>query len=897
MYHLPKLSSMLSISAAASALISCGNQSMPKDCIYTCDEYTVYNNRVTQGDFEAVAVSPNEITTNYKSALDGDIPSVVEFRFSFNSRDNELPDGQLHYAVIGDTTEVIYKVGEPNEMPEVEFKPMAHDTPWTVKLDMSPVFDSFRENGYYVTATGDSLFVEDFKGVVIMGNVQPFNWESEYALGNPNRELKPSADKPNIYEISVNLNPEMPAPLNAIGWKIDAPHADYPKMKSSSVLADAVYNMGIDDIVSDIRPDNTFRAGYYWDGVWTRDVSYSIYLSLAYLDPVRSMNSLKFKVKNGRIVQDTGSGGSWPVSSDRIVWATAAWEIYKANGDREWLEYAYNVIANSIADDEFVVYDKNFGLMHGEQSYLDWRVQTYPKWMCTKDIFESMTLGTNVLFAHAYDILAGMAKELGVESTGWKVKANTLKENINKHLWMPQTGYYGQYLYTAPYPILSPSVDNLGQSIAVIFDVATPEMGKSLIANTPVAAFGTTSIYPMLPGIKPYHNNAVWPFVQSYWNIAAAKVGNYAAVLHGIGSIYRAAAMYATNKELFVASTGDFRGTAINSDKQLWSAAGNAATLFRIYAGMDFQPEGIRFAPFVPDFFTDSIQITDFKYRDAMLNITIASNGNEVKEFYIDGEKANEAFVAGNIAGNHDIKIVMGGKFDKGNINMQPILYMPATPKVAWDGTDANITNFDSQNAYQYYLNGATTEEITVDNFNVKESVGNSGNLKAINFVPVAAGLTGFASATNLNYAADKAIILPFTRFAKGGTTLVKGAKAQQFVETTVSKNTDIAIPVEVGEEGEYFVDIYYTNGSGAICTDNKCAVRTLVVNGDLAGAIVMPQRGIDEWLNPGYSNMLCVTLKKGINDVHVKYITPMNCNMNGDVNTALLRTIRFIKK
>lgn len=894
MYHLPKLSSVLYIVAAIVALFSCNEKTMPDGCIYTCDEYTVYTDRVTQGNFEALAVSPTEITTNYKSELDGDISSVVEFRFSFNSRDNELPIGYSHYAVAGSDTDVIYKVGEPNEKPDVDFKPLPHNTSWTVKLDMTPIFDGFNQQGYFVTATSDTLYAEDFKGVVIIGNVLPFNWETEYVLGNPNRELKPSANNPNIYELTVTLNPEMPAPLNAVGWKIDAPHAEYPKMESSSVLADAVYNMGIDDIVSDIRPDDTFRAGYYWDGVWTRDVSYSIYLALAYLDPVRSINSLKCKVKNDRIIQDTGSGGSWPVSSDRIVWATAAWEIYKATGDREWMEYAYNVIANSIADDEYVVLDRNIGLMHGEQSYLDWREQTYPKWMHTKDIYESMTLGTNVLFAHAYDILANMAKELGVDANGWQTKAQNLKENINRYLWMPETGYYGQYLYTAPYPILSKSVDNLGQSIAVVFDVATPEMGKSLIANTPVTAYGTTSIYPMLPGIRPYHNNAIWPFVQSYWNIAAAKMNNYSAVLHGIGSIYRAAAMYATNKELFVASTGDFRGTAINSDKQLWSAAGNVSTVFRIYAGMDFQPEGIKFAPYMPDFFKGNLHITDFKYRNALLNITISGTGHKVKEIYLDDEVLQDAFLPGDISGSHNITIVMTGKHDKSKINLQPVLYMPSTPNIEWNGNDADISNFDNSITYQCNVNGVAADNINNKNFTADTA---TSGLKVINLVPVSNNLAGFSSVTHLSYTPQSVIELPLTRFAKGGTSLIHSNKALQYVETTVNKNTDIALSVEVAEAGEYFVDVCYSNGSGAICTDNKCAIRTLIVNGELTGTLVMPQRGVDEWLYPGYSNMLCATLKEGLNDVHIKYLTPMNVNMNGEINTALLRTIRFIKK
>ena len=56
-------------------------------------------------------------------------------------------------------------------------------------------------------------------------------------------------------------------------------------------------------------------------------------------------NSLLRKVnKNGRIIQDTGTGGAWPCSTDRMIWAVAAWELYKVTGDKDWLQQAYMII-------------------------------------------------------------------------------------------------------------------------------------------------------------------------------------------------------------------------------------------------------------------------------------------------------------------------------------------------------------------------------------------------------------------------------------------------------------------------------------------------------------------------------------------------------------------------
>jgi hypothetical protein len=47
-------------------------------------------------------------------------------------------------------------------------------------------------------------------------------------------------------------------------------------------------------------------------------------------------------------------------------------------------------------------------------------------------------------------------------------------------------------------------------------------------------------------------------------------VDNGMALEHGLASLFRAAAMFLTNKENMVAQNGDFNGTQVNSDRQLW---------------------------------------------------------------------------------------------------------------------------------------------------------------------------------------------------------------------------------------------------------------------------------------------------------------------------------------
>ena len=92
-------------------------------------------------------------------------------------------------------------------------------------------------------------------------------------------------------------------------------------------LRDSAYNHG------NPIPCDCYVTGVKWPFVWTRDSAYSIDLALGWLDPPRARRTLEFKLSGVRVksapqglyvVQDTGSGGSWPISTDRVAWFLGA---------------------------------------------------------------------------------------------------------------------------------------------------------------------------------------------------------------------------------------------------------------------------------------------------------------------------------------------------------------------------------------------------------------------------------------------------------------------------------------------------------------------------------------------------------------------------------------------
>jgi hypothetical protein len=681
-------------------------------------------------------------------------------------------------------------------------------------------------------------------------------------------------------------------------WRIDTLDKSMPVYSSSQLLIDALSNKAITELASTLRPDSTHSAGQSWNGVRTRDVSYAAYLSLALIDPYGTWRSLKSKLKTTTegvvIVQDNGTGGSWPVSTDRVVWAMAAWEVYKATGDNAILAEALRAIDNTLNIDMRVAWNPDYKMMHGEHSYLDCREMTYPKWMQPKDIFESMCLGTNVLFAEAFRVRDAMLKQLPHCKIRplWRGMDVEISNAVNNNLWIPARGYYSEYLYGGIYPVLSQATDNLGQALSILFNVANTDMARSIISKTPYAPYGISAVNPQQSGVKVYHNDTV--FVQPFWNLAAKKAGNMNAFEKGFAAMCRTAAFFDLNKDMPVASTGKFKCAPINFDAQLWSCVGMEAMIMRVIMGITLQTDGMHFAPFVPAALTGTKTLSGLKYRDATLSISVVGTGDRVKSFLVNGKASSDLFLPATVKGNVDIVIEMADNTIRDrDINNQPQAYMPPTTVVDWAADRrGKIANFADDAVYELWQNSTMQQEITVPEISVPLSAPDEFAL--IDVVPVSAQHYAGYTCKPYEYIPDSALtVIPADSIGKTGTKLIREKKvSSQFVETSAKKNPRLDFNVTVPRGGDYFIDFRYANGSGSVTTDNKCALRILYVNGAEAGAVVMPQRGVGDWLTTGNSNMLRVKLRNGTNTLSLRL--DVN-NMNVKVNTALIKRARII--
>ena len=875
--------------------------------LWQSDAYTLYPDRVVQGQHEARALSATELVSNYQSPVNDRQSPRVEFKFSINGKDNEMAAGLNHLLIA-----LPRLGGGPLETPPIAFGQryadttpapadayLAPNTPVKIRLDLRPVLAAFKKDGFYTTFKGDKLYHQDFKHVYVAGGTAPLSWDFDNLVNKPELEMH-DPDGDGIYEVTLLLNQPVAAKTTAASWKKTIDTDDFPQYSSDYPLADALYNLALEEARRAVEPDSTFRTGKEWAGVWTRDVSYSIILAQASLQPKVAMNSLLRKVsKDGRIIQDTGTGGAYPCSTDRVVWATAAWEIYQATGDEAWLRRVYPIIRQSIADDQQNAHDPATGLMRGESSFLDWREQTYPRWMQPADIYQSENLGTNAVHYQANIVLAQMASRLGQPDVAalHQQQAAAIKAGINQHLWQADKGYYGQYLYGRANLTLSPKAEALGEALCVIFGIAEGERARQVVAKTPTTPFGIPCIYPQIPGIPAYHNDAVWPFVQSFWALAAAQAGNEASLTESMAAIYRPAALFLTNKENFVARNGDFAGTQINSSNMLWSLSGSLGLVYKVLFGMRYEGDKLVFRPFVPQAFQGLRRLHGFKYRRAVLDVDMTGFGNQIAAITLDGQPLPDAAIPATLTGRHAVKITLSSVAPVvQSVNRVANAVAPETPTVTYSNGNLHWEPIAGASSYVVLQNGkvagrpfgitALTEFPTPDlvGYNEYQVIAESREgLQSFASEPLAVGNGLFSKQVQLETVAPQA------------TQAYQGYSGEGFIEITPTKNKTLTIPITVPETGLYALDFRYANGNGPINTNNQCAIRTLRRGHELLGTVVLPQRGVEEWSNWGFSNPILVHLEKGTHPLTLAY-EPANQNMNGTVNQAMLDYLRVKK-
>lgn len=475
-------------------------------------------------------------------------------------------------------------------------------------------------------------------------------------------------------------------------------HDRYPLYQSQQLLVDALYNLSVSDIVANYSQMGGFNVHQDHNTLYG-----AISLSLALLDPQRAMTTLRNQVEERLVMQYEGT---WPVCDDRMAWPIAAWEVYCATGDRHWLEEAYDITLNTIDEELEVQFDSADGLMRGGQLARYAAGNFYPSWANAITVTQIETLINNVLAVRAMEVAGEMAEELG-ETPPYEQEAARLREKVNQAMWDENRGRYSAYLMGRFKAMRAPLTDNMAQALAVVWDLADDDRSTTLVENTPVGHRGILPIYPA-SGIEPYLEQPSWTLTQAYWNLACATVRNEHALRRGLAALYRAGALY-QQQHLTI------RGRHVNS---LQAAVGNVAMVLRVFAGIRLTPDGIEFAPTVPDCFTGNKTLLNFAYRDATLDITLVGTGNDISMMTLDGQEVEGNFIPADIQGHHNLLIkLQPGKTGSRKVTMASAAQLPPPPDVTWQVDLGHITPWQADLGYKLVINGVRSYSISDSTF------------------------------------------------------------------------------------------------------------------------------------------------------------------------------------
>jgi hypothetical protein len=444
--------------------------------------------------------------------------------------------------------------------------------------------------------------------------------------------------------------------------------ADQPRLRSGSPLVDALYALAIEEArenaVAAIQdgafqngqplpcpPGGCYETGRLWHYVWTRDTAYATALGLAVLDPQRVRNSLEFKLSEPvgggpeQIMQDTGTGGSHPISTDRVIWALGARALLpqlEGPARQAFARRAFDAMRATAEHDLAVAFDPEDGLYRGEQSFLDWREQTYPAWVADHlaHIGMSKSFSTNIAHLIMLELLGNLAAELG-EQGDWAQHAQALRRTLQERFWVPEDQLFSTFVTTGLDSAPARQYDLLGNALAILEGVSTELQGSA-----------ATQVYPLLPGGPPvihpqqqftpiYHNRAQWPFVTAFWHLAARRVGHGDLAAETARVLLRGAALNLSHMENFEAVTGlpfvddgAYSGPVVNSQRQLWSVAGFLALVHTGFFGLEPGLDGLRVAPQISlalwtELFgeVDHIELQGYPFRGRRLTLRVERPG------------------------------------------------------------------------------------------------------------------------------------------------------------------------------------------------------------------------------------------------------------------------------
>ena len=478
-------------------------------------------------------------------------------------------------------------------------------------------------------------------------------------------------------------------------------NADAPKLRFDNNLTQRTLGRAYNDALDNLLRINTVadaenkhdkaglmsdsklfvRAGGAYNEPWTRDASINSWNAASLLEPDVARNTLwavAQKQGDGSIVLQRDN--QW---WDKVIWITAAWNHYKVTGDKGFLQTAYGVAQDELQLTRAQYFNPTYGLFRGPAVFAD-GIAAYPEPIYDPTNNSSfvldhhysqdlMALSTNCVYYAGYRNAANMARELeqpAAQATAFDKAADALKIAINSKLWNADKGTYDYFVYGAGPKTgeRDTTQEGIGLSFAILSGVADKAKAASILKNAHISPNGITTQWPHFARFsdeKPgRHNVMVWPLVNGMWATAAAQTGDVAAFQRETENVALLGISSGDNfNEIYNPLTGKGDGGWQGFHwgpllDQTWSATAYLRMMYQGMFGLNFQPDGVLFAPTLPANWGD-VQLSGLKYRGATLDIALQGQGNRIANVRIDGKTNKRAFIPATLNGAHSVKITL----------------------------------------------------------------------------------------------------------------------------------------------------------------------------------------------------------------------------------------------
>lgn len=656
-------------------------------------------------------------------------------------------------------------------------------------------------------------------------------------------------------------------------------------------LLTAMYNLAAHELHANISPEGLLVAGAAWGGVWTRDIAYAAALGADIAAPEATRASLASRVRDGIILQDTGTGGSWPISTDRVVWALGAWAYYLSSGDEEWLNFSITALQNTLAQDAAVL--RCTPLIPGETSFLDWREQSYPRSMSPADIGASYAFGTNVLHYMARRILARMLSAAGhrSEAEEYTHQAAELAQAIEKTFWHPATQRYN--MVCRPNGCAEMRSDSLGTALAVLSGLASDHAEQALNA-LPRTAYGTPVFAPYQANTpEVYHNRSIWPFVEAFVLLAHAELQDTAGMELSMVALLRAAMAFGTNKENLHATTGEADQTVQNSDRQLWSTAGMLGIFYHGILGIQYEHDTLVFNPCIPESFGGSHWFTGLRIRNMVLDVHVNGYGSEICSVLING-KAASPLIPLDTTGHLLVELEL--------MPPEGLTAAPAHPTAReelpaprWAECDAKHLSWHRVPGavkYRVYVNGVAQPATN----KLSYAIAPAPRTLYREFRVRAFGQRSVASSLSEPYE----LIAPGARCTLQPLSIGEHGEypvehAQAWLDTRPCTSL-LLYEAATLPRGTYSLRVLYCNATASLRDGDTCALRELRVDGAPIGIIPLPHHTEQgQWETYTLTAPIKFKLEQGTHTFSLVY-TPACENMNRHMNQCMVRAIELTR-